>query len=243
MRKLLLWLSFTTVLSPAFPVNAAPLVNPCPITRSSTVQFQDGRLSVILDAVPIREALVQVADQSGITILFDKNIEQNVTVRFDLLPMKAALRRLLRQQGHSFYYASAPGGGFQISKIRVFRRGKPALADYEVIKGGMDTDVNCENSDGKIGQSGAARVGGTEDIGGPTHSEGYINRKRIMDGLGGAYVELNHLHRKMKGEKRVIRHKMAELQWELVNGQCDARDILEQSRLSKSAGDVIYPRL
>lgn len=105
-------------------------------TAASSATFAAGRLSVVFDQTPIAVALKQIADQARVPIWLDPAVAGTVSMRLDGVPLESALRRLLRRQSSAFFYRDKPGGGYEISRIKVYLPGNRELARYVLLGGG-----------------------------------------------------------------------------------------------------------
>ncbi len=109
-------------------LQAAPQLQPA--------KFQKGRLSISYTNIPIETVLREVALKSGVPIWLDPEVKGMVTMRLHGVPLEPAMRRLLRRQSHAFFYRDLPKGGYELSKIKVFKPGNRELAKYVVLGGG-----------------------------------------------------------------------------------------------------------
>ncbi len=77
------------------------------ISTASTINFNHGKLSVSLDAMPLHQAITEVSRQTGIDIQFiDKLPASTVSLQFDGFPVEKGFRRLLNDVNTTFIYAN-----------------------------------------------------------------------------------------------------------------------------------------
>ncbi|MBF0417415.1 MAG: hypothetical protein HQL86_04115 [Magnetococcales bacterium] len=148
---------------------------------SADVVYRNGKLSVTMRAVPIREALQQVADKAGIQFLIDPEVSGKVSVQFENLSLEKGLRRLLSGQSHAMVQSTSKdnkeSGGQKgdketknvkrITHVKVFKKGSLSLTRYDTIKPSEPTNPVVEQKGGtdqtseKMGDKAGATTKGT----------------------------------------------------------------------------------
>src|SRR5262245_53857595 len=95
-----------------------------------TVTYQEGRLSVRAERVPLANLLQEVARQTGLTIQGLSSVQQEVSVQFGNLPLLDGLRRLLARVNYLLLIEhSAPGKRPRL-QARVFGHDTPPPVGY-----------------------------------------------------------------------------------------------------------------
>jgi len=88
------------------------------------ITLQDGRLSVRILGVPLREVLQAIARRTSVPIFVDPAVEATVVAAFEGVPVDEALRRLLREQSFVFDYRRAESlGASELTQVRVYPPG------------------------------------------------------------------------------------------------------------------------
>jgi len=98
------------------------------MSTSSSIDFNHGRLSVSLHAMPLHRVITEVSRQTGIDIQFiGEHPAATVDMQFsDSLP-EPALRRLLGETNSIFLYADTDAGGNlggQLTKVLILPQGE-----------------------------------------------------------------------------------------------------------------------
>jgi len=85
----------------------------------SIIRAEDNRLTVKLKDIPLEKVLTEIANQTGIQIIFYGPMEGLLSADFSDLPLDKGLRRLTRDFDHIFIYhpAKAKGSELEIKKV------------------------------------------------------------------------------------------------------------------------------
>jgi hypothetical protein len=78
-----------------------------------TVAWQEGRLSVTAEGVPLAQVLQEVARRTGVEIQGLEGVQEKVSVRFVHLPLRDGLQTLLTRVNYFLSEKAAPRGGTQ----------------------------------------------------------------------------------------------------------------------------------
>ena len=212
-----------------FPLESAP--------PGSEVRFQNGRLSAVFVKAPIRDALAQVAARTGVSIFLDPEIKVTISSRFEDLSLRAAFRRLLKNQSYAFVFSGDSKNKDRIESVKVFREGRFSSVKYEVLGGEgyilspLDSKKVAGEKGGAVGKSTATvavSVGdGVDGVGekgaAVLPSAAAINprstgaRAQVMAAISRVQRNLDYLQRKSAGEKRALRRSISEVQRELAS--------------------------
>jgi hypothetical protein len=76
---------------------------------SWTTSVHEGRLSLMVHAVPLKKVLNKIARQSGLSIAVAPSIDEKVSATFEGLPLEEGLRQLLKGHNVIFLYAQSEG--------------------------------------------------------------------------------------------------------------------------------------
>ncbi|MBF0165147.1 MAG: hypothetical protein HQM01_11720 [Magnetococcales bacterium] len=160
--------------APASPNETAPRA--ASSVAGESVVYRNGKLSVTMRSVPIREALQKVSDQVGIPFLVDPEASGKVSVQFENLPLEKGLRRLLSGQSHAMVHATPKKGEKgdkntqRVTQVKVFKKGSLSLAQYDTIKPAdpsepvVEKKVGDEKGVGKAGDKGGASAKGAAPV-------------------------------------------------------------------------------
>ena len=98
------------------------------ISTASTIDFNDGKLSVSLNAMPLHQVLTEVSHQTGIDIQFiGEHPVSTVDMQFSDSLLELGLRRLLGETNAMFLYADTDAGGNhgrQLTKVLILPQGE-----------------------------------------------------------------------------------------------------------------------
>ena len=96
------------------------------IPIASTIDFNNGKLSVSLNGMPLSQALREVSRQSGINIQFiGEHPSSQVNINFSDFVLEKGLRLLLREENTIFIYANQDGDyGRQLTKVFILPEGE-----------------------------------------------------------------------------------------------------------------------
>jgi HEAT repeats len=121
-RDALLLLVLTVALAGA-PAAANSLGLPAQrAERRAVVKVEGNRLTVTLDEIPLREALRDIAKQTGFRIVERSPLDDRLSLAFANLPLEVGLRRLLGR--HDVVFVYGPAGGLE--EVRVYASSRPA---------------------------------------------------------------------------------------------------------------------
>jgi MSHA biogenesis protein MshL len=169
MKRLIRQLLFTGVLAGLMPLAvaqdaAAPAgpIGSLPAAAEVTVAIPDAIFSFRADNVPIKQALALFARANRLNIVPDLDVEGNVTVEFQELPLELAMGALLEASGYYFTrennllrVRNRETRLFQIDYIQMTRAGQGSNA-VQISSGGGSSGG---------GGSGGAPAGGTGNEG------------------------------------------------------------------------------
>ena len=82
-----------------------PILGRAAETATPVITYQNDRLTVRLNEVPIGDVLAALAKATGATIRGQPREQRTVTAHFDALPLSPALRKLLGDQDFTLRYA------------------------------------------------------------------------------------------------------------------------------------------
>jgi len=107
------------------------------ISAVSSIDFNHGKLSVSLKAMPLQQVITEVSRQTGIDIQFiGEHPAATVDMQFsDSLP-EPGLRRLLGETNSIFLYADTDAGGShggQLTKVLILPQGENVSANEAMI--------------------------------------------------------------------------------------------------------------
>ena len=98
------------------------------ISIASTIELNDGKLSVSLKGIPLHRVITEVSRQTGIDIQFiGERPSSKVNRQFDDSPVENSLRLLLRDVNTIFVYADTVEGessGGQLTKVFILPEGE-----------------------------------------------------------------------------------------------------------------------
>jgi hypothetical protein len=128
--------------------NARPAEDMPPprLEQRLSVAVDQGRLSVDLWEVDVREVLAQIGQQAGIPIFFGASSGKQVSAHFVSIKLEQGLRRLLRltSLSHAILYAQGPAGAVAVKEVRVFEAGRegaplqPSDAERDIAEDGEE---------------------------------------------------------------------------------------------------------
>jgi type II secretory pathway component GspD/PulD (secretin) len=78
------------------------------------IGYDDGRLTISAKKANLKSILTNVADEADILVKFQHNLRRQITIKLKSVPLKKALRRLLRGVNYAFVYE-----GSDISEVYV----------------------------------------------------------------------------------------------------------------------------
>ncbi len=111
-----------TLVRVGVPMQPASIMATASPQTSLTITYQEGRLSVRAERVPLAQLLQEVSRQTGLTIQGLSSVQQEVSVQFGNLPLLKGLRRLLARVNYLLLIEhSAPGEPPRL-QARVFGR-------------------------------------------------------------------------------------------------------------------------
>ncbi len=84
-----------------------PAAEPEPAAPMQLVRFADGRLTVDVSRVSLRELLDEIARQSDLTVVRYGTADREVTMEFDQVPLEQALQWILHDRSFVLQYARA----------------------------------------------------------------------------------------------------------------------------------------
>lgn len=90
-----------------------------------TIEWQEGRLSVIAEHVPLPQILREVAHRTGVEVEGLEGLEESVTVRFAALPLREALEKLLAHRNYAILEEPTPQGDERPARVVVAGRRAP----------------------------------------------------------------------------------------------------------------------
>jgi len=73
---------------------------------SFVVQFADERLTVRVQAIPLRRVLEAIGRHSGVEMACAGLLEETITASFNALPLDEGVKRLLRGRSYALLYAA-----------------------------------------------------------------------------------------------------------------------------------------
>lgn len=105
---------------------------------ASTIDFNDGKLSVSLNAIPLHRAMTEVSRQTGIEIQFvGEHHSSKVNMEFDGYPVEKGLRLLLDDVNTILVYADTVEGeshGKQLAKVFILPEGESSNVNNGIDK-------------------------------------------------------------------------------------------------------------
>ena len=106
------------------------------IPIASSIVFNNGKLSVSLNGMPLSQVLREVSRQSGITIQFiGEHPSSQVNIHFSDSVLEKGLRLLLREENTIFIYADQDGDyGRQLTKVFILPEGENGDANNGMVK-------------------------------------------------------------------------------------------------------------
>lgn len=112
------------------------LAKPAAISTASSIEFKDGRLSVAVDEMPLRQVMAEVSRQSGIAIQFiGEHPASTVNIRFSDSLLEPGLRRLLGTTNNIFVFAETDDGAIidgQLAKVLILPAGESGEANNDI---------------------------------------------------------------------------------------------------------------
>jgi hypothetical protein len=93
------------------------------------VEWQERRLSVTADQVPLAQVLHEVAGRTGVEIRGLEALQEKVSVRLANLPLREGLQKLLTQVNYFLLEKPAPQGGTQPTLVLISGWQAPLLAE------------------------------------------------------------------------------------------------------------------
>jgi hypothetical protein len=84
------------------------------------VSYGNGQLSVMADGVSLRDVLGEVARRAGLRIVGLESLTEPVTVSLGRMPLRQALRQLLRAVDHVVIEEGPARGGVGVSSVLIF---------------------------------------------------------------------------------------------------------------------------
>lgn len=116
----------------------AMIAKPAAISTASSIEFKDGRLSVAVDAMPLRQLMAEVSRQSGIAIQFiGEHPASTVNMQFSDSLLEPGLRRLLGATNSIFVFAEAEDGAIndgQLAKVLILPAGESGEANNDMLE-------------------------------------------------------------------------------------------------------------
>ena len=107
------------------------------LSTASAIGFNDGKLSVSLDAIPLQQVLTEVSRLTGIDIqLIGEHSASTVNVQFSDSPLEKGLRRLLIDVNTIFVYADkgeSPNHDGQLIKVLILPQGENSNVNVGMI--------------------------------------------------------------------------------------------------------------
>jgi hypothetical protein len=112
-----------------------------------TVAWQDGHLSVQAEKVPLAQVLQEIASQTGVAVQGLEGLDEEVSLRFSALPLRAGLQQLL-----------APVNYFLVEKTIPVGDARPVLLMITGWRRTLSADAAGSQAEGKL----AGRGGGDD---------------------------------------------------------------------------------
>jgi len=90
------------------------------------VNFRDERLTVRVNAIPLRTVLEAVGRHTGVGLTFEGSLDETIVASFDALPLDEGMKRLLRRKNYVLLYAASGSGRPRLilTKVSVFGEGR-----------------------------------------------------------------------------------------------------------------------
>jgi hypothetical protein len=122
-----------------------------------SVTYQEGRLSVRMKNVPVRQALDEVARQTSVKITVAEDIEDSsVSAQLSGVSPEAAFRLLLSRFDAFFYYGGGTGSEpAQLQAVWVFAKGRASGVQpvpVEKWAGARELEANLNHTDPRVRQ-------------------------------------------------------------------------------------------
>lgn len=104
---------------------------------SLAIEYKQGRVSVVAEAIPLAQVLREVAQRAGIEILGSEKLQESISVSFSSLSIREALQKLLVSVNHLVIEDKPPQGGTKPMRVLIVgRRSEASLqsAQPEAIR-------------------------------------------------------------------------------------------------------------
>jgi type II secretory pathway component HofQ len=105
---------FNVFLLFAFSGLLTPLAHAQDAGSEYRVGYDDGLLTISAKEANLKRILTLVADEADILVRFPQNLSRQITINLSAVPLRRALRRLLRGENYAFIYE-----GSEISEVYV----------------------------------------------------------------------------------------------------------------------------
>jgi type II secretory pathway component HofQ len=196
-------------------------------------------LSANLTRVPVKKVMKMLAATSRVDVYLDKGLDGRISTKFSGMPLKVALRRLLR----GYNYALIFDNNGKLVSVRLLRSGENVPHQFELIKG---------RSDG-VTSFAATAASGTGDAGSasssPVSKSGHISASDRLRAVAGkskgrvrqeaiaAQARVYAQRRKAEMENHVYARRAAALRNEILKAPPEQKSklISELSGLEKKA--------
>ena len=194
------------------------------------VLYDGDSVSLSFHNMPLSVALGKIAAQTDIEFLLDDGLSGNVSARIKNLPIDEAVRRLLGKYNHAMFFQLKQGGGYDLSKVKVFRQGKQALAKYMPITGRNALINHSAGSGGTSSGDGHGAISKTATD--PSDSFGTVMSKPFLKtGPGMIMREIQQnqqtasiLQHKARIEEGILKSKISETRQAMSEGAIESKD-------------------
>ncbi len=95
--------------------------------QSPFIKIENGFITADIQNIPIQEILRDISSKTDIDIYISKDIDNLISVKFDVLPLEEGLKRIFRPLDHAMVFTKSPEfpheDKFVLKKVKVVKKG------------------------------------------------------------------------------------------------------------------------
>lgn len=200
--------------------------------ETARVKFHNGKLSVTFEHTPLIQALHEIATSTGTDFFVDHQLQGEINIHFKALPLDEAVSRIFSHYDYAAFFGKNQSGGYRLTKVKVFRKGKQVTAKYDKIPGsGYTTTGKIPGRFGSTSASGAAAATSRATTGTDINPASSDPRGRILGEIVSTEHSIMVLQHKDEAERQILHSRISRIQQILSIPENDKPENLDQLKI------------
>ncbi len=196
--------------------------------ETARVKFHNGKLSVTFENTPLIQALQKIAASTGTDFFVDHQLQGEINTHFKDLPLDEAVNRIFSHYDYAAFFGKSQAGGYRLTKVKVFRKGKQVTAKYDKIPGASYTTGKAPGYFNSAAASGAVAASSRLIAGRGINPVPSDPRGRILGEIVSTEHSIMVLQHKDEAERQILHSKISRIQQVLSAPENDKPENLDQ---------------